>query len=152
MRFLLVDAIRSLEPGAGATGVKNVTLSEDFLAEHFPDRPIMPGVLILESMVQLADWLIRHDTDFESLALASSFERIKFRRIVRPGDRLDLEVKLQDRDGDTATVQGRALVEGTLVASATIGLTLVPLEIHIEPAEARKLFAILTTPAAEEPT
>jgi 3-hydroxyacyl-[acyl-carrier-protein] dehydratase len=149
MRFLLVDAIRDVEPGVRATGIKNVTLSEDFLAEHFPDRPIMPGVMILEALVQLADWLIRSDTDFEMLALPASFERIRFRRMVRPGDQLRLDVEMESRDGDSAVVKAKAYTGDTLVASTTIGLTLEPLASYLDPDEARRLFALLNAHAEE---
>ena len=86
MRFLLVDRITHMEKGKRATGIKNVTLSEDFFTFHFPDHPIMPGALIAECLVQLADWTVRDSEDFASVALPSAFETIKFHHLVRPGD------------------------------------------------------------------
>jgi 3-hydroxyacyl-[acyl-carrier-protein] dehydratase len=143
MRFLLVDRITGLEPGKRAEGVKNVTLSEDFLAQHFPHRPIMPGMLILEAMVQLGDWLVRADSDFQQLGLASAFEQIKFRRVVRPGDQLRLEVNALERVDGTLRCKGSAHCEGALVASARFTLTLQPLGDYLDPAEARRLFKLL---------
>ena len=146
MRFLLVDSIVELESGIRAIGIKNVTMSEDFLADHFPDRPIMPGMLILESMVQLADWVVRQASDFTTLGLACGFESVKFRRIVQPSDQLRLEVRhLSEIDG-TATFQGKAYRLDELVASASLTLALHPLEAYLDPEEARRAFQILCLP------
>ena len=90
MRFLLVDRIRELESGKRAVGVKNVTLSEDFFTHHFPYHPIMPGALIMECLVQLADWMLRESTAFESVAMPSTVDSLKFYKLVRPGDQLKL--------------------------------------------------------------
>jgi 3-hydroxyacyl-[acyl-carrier-protein] dehydratase len=143
MRFLLVDAILEIEPGRNATGIKNVTMSEDFLADHFPHRPIMPGMLIIESLVQLSDWVIRYGTDFDRLGLACAFDRVKFRRVVRPGDQLRLEVQVVDQDGAEVQTQGRAYCLDTLVVSAGITLALHPVSDYLDRDEARRLFHIL---------
>jgi 3-hydroxyacyl-[acyl-carrier-protein] dehydratase len=143
MRFLLVDRITELEAGKRAQGVKNVTLSEDFLAYHFPHKPIMPGMLILESLVQLGDWLVRARSDFSQLGLASAFDQIKFRRVVRPGDQLRLQVEVVEATPVTVDFKAQAHCDQALVASARFTLTLYPLETFLDPAEARRLFAIL---------
>ena len=143
MRFLLVDAIRELESGVRATGIKNVTMSEDFLADHFPNQPIMPGALVLEALVQLADWLVREVTDFQCLGLASSFERIKFRKTIRPGDQLYLEVLIKERNEQRAQIQGKAHCQDKLVTSANFTLTLQPMDLYLDPQEARKSFRLL---------
>jgi 3-hydroxyacyl-[acyl-carrier-protein] dehydratase len=143
MRFLLVDSIVDLELGIRAVGIKNVTMSEDFFADHFPDRPIMPGMLIIESMVQLADWVVRQASDFATLGLASGFESIKFRRIVRPSDQLRLEVRRLSGTDATATFQGKAYRLDELVASASLTLALHPLKAYLDPEEARRAFEIL---------
>jgi 3-hydroxyacyl-[acyl-carrier-protein] dehydratase len=143
MRFLLVDSIRTIEPGSSATGIKNVTLSEDFLADHFPHRPIMPGMLIIEALVQLSDWVIRSGTEFDQLGLASAFDRIKFRRMVRPGDQLRLEVQVVNQDGTEIQTQGRAYCQDTLVVSAGITLSLHPLGDYVDREIAMRLFHVL---------
>ncbi len=143
MRFLLVDSIVELETGGRATGIKNVTLSEDFLADHFPDRPIMPGMMIVESLVQLADWMVRQASDFQRLGLARSFDRIKFRRVVRPGDQLRLEVQIVDQGEEEAQVHGRAYCLDKLVATATFTLSLQPIQPYLDPDEARRVFRLL---------
>jgi 3-hydroxyacyl-[acyl-carrier-protein] dehydratase len=150
MRFLLVDSIVELERGIRAVGIKNVTMSEDFLADHFPDQPIMPGMLIIESMVQLADWVVRQASDFTTLGVASSLERIKFRRMVRPSDQLRLEVRRLSEIDSAQTFQGRAYRLDDLVASALLTLALHPLGAYIDPQEARRTFEILHLPHADK--
>jgi len=143
MRFLLVDSILELEPGARATGIKNITMSEDFLADHFPTRPIMPGSMIVESMVQLADWVVRQASDFRQLGLASSFDNLKFRRVVRPGAQLRVEVTIAERGEAEAKVHGKAYAQDTLVASASFTLSLEPIERYLDPDDARRMFLLL---------
>jgi 3-hydroxymyristoyl/3-hydroxydecanoyl-(acyl carrier protein) dehydratase len=150
MRFLLVDSIVELERGTRAVGVKNVTMSEDFLTDHFPHRPIMPGSMIVESMVQLADWVVREATDFRQLGLATSFDNLKFRRVVQPGRQLRVEVKILERGETEASVQGRAYTLDTLVASASFTLALEPIERYLDPAEARRVFLLLCPPPEED--
>ena len=146
MRFLLVDRILELERGRRAVGIKNVTMSEDFLAYHFPEMPIMPGMPIVEALVQLADWVIREESDFQQMGLAIAFERQKFRRLVRPGDQLYLEVEIASRDGATAEVKGRARCRETLVTAVDFTLGLEPLASQIDPGEARRLYDVITSP------
>lgn len=143
MRFLLVDRIVALESGKRATGIKNVTMSEDFLTHHFPDRPIMPGTLIIESLVQLADWLVRESSNFSQMGIAIAFNRLKFRRVVRPGDQLQLEVDVVSPTENTVEVKGKAFREGSLTVSGTFTLALLPLAQHIPEQEARRLFDMI---------
>lgn len=91
MRFLLVDSILEWEPGVGATGVKNVSLSEDFFDDHFPLKPIMPGALIIEGMAQLSGLLLEEtmkQRGSKIKALMSMVEKAKFRQPVYPGSQL----------------------------------------------------------------
>jgi 3-hydroxyacyl-[acyl-carrier-protein] dehydratase len=143
VRFLLVDSIQELEPGKRAVGIKNVAMSEDFLADHFPERPIMPGMLIIESLVQLADWVLRAGSDFKRLGLASGFDRVKFRRAVRPGDQLRLEVHALSEQNGEVQFRGKAYRLDELVASATITLSVQPMDAYLEPDEARRVFGLL---------
>src|SRR5947209_8121294 len=147
MRFLRVDSILELETGSRAVGVKNVAMSEDFLADHFPDRPIMPGALILESLVQLADWVVREATGFEQLGILTGVDRIKFRRVTRPGDQLRLEVGLASTNGGMYEFDARAYSGGVLVASAKITLATAPFVEYVDPEQARATLAVLRQPA-----
>ncbi len=120
--FLLVDRILELEPGRRAVGLKNVTVNEPFFPGHFPGRPIMPGVLILEAMAQVGGVLLLHDlaARHEKLIYFTGIDRAKFRRPVVPGDQLRLEVEILKLRSWTCKLKARATVEGQLAAEAEI--------------------------------
>jgi 3-hydroxyacyl-[acyl-carrier-protein] dehydratase len=143
VRFLLVDRITQLESGVRASGVKNVTLSEDLFTHHFPEQPLMPGTLLLESMVQLADAIVREASDFQYLGILTQVTRLRLRRAVTPGDQIELEVKLKSTDGDTLTFEGQARVGGAASASTEFTLSRRLLADFEVPAEARRLFRLL---------
>lgn len=125
--FLLVDRVLEIEPGRRIRAIKNVSCNEPFFEGHWPGRPIMPGVLILEAMAQAAGLLIargRADYDNHSVMIAS-IDGVKLRRPVVPGDRLVLEVveaRIKDR---SANVACRATVEGRVAAEAKIRFVIV---------------------------
>jgi 3-hydroxyacyl-[acyl-carrier-protein] dehydratase len=143
VRFLLVDRILELESGKRATGIKNVTLSEDFLTHHFPNSPLMPGTLITESLVQLADWVIRESTGFTRVGMAVGFEKVKFHRMVRPGDQLTLEVEVASMKENIAHVKGKVFCEGKLVTAARFSLACEAMEPFESPGEASRIFKML---------
>ena len=99
MRFLLIDRITHWEPGRRARALKNVALSEDFFDDHFPLKPIMPGVLILEGMAQLSGLLmeegVREETGGNAKALMSMVEKAKFRRPAYPGDTIEYAAEIE---------------------------------------------------------
>ena len=132
MRFLLVDRILELESGRCARGVKNVSMSEDFLNHHFPSTPIMPGALIAESVIQLAGWLVREATDFQKSGLASSLERASLFALVRPGDQLELEVKVVEMTIEAASFTSLVFCRGKRVAKGRFSMVLVP-TVDLEP-------------------
>src|SRR6202051_838265 len=117
--MLLVDRIEELEADR-VVGIKNVTANEPFFMGHFPDFPVMPGVLIIEAMAQVADVLVlssipdRH----KKLVLLASVEQAKFRKPVRPGDQLRIEMIVAKRKATLAKMFGTATVEGVVVAEA----------------------------------
>lgn len=92
MRYMLVDRVADWEPGERITGVKNVAMSEDFLEFHFPKNPIMPGIMLLEALVQLAGWLEAASSDFEKWFLLSKVIKCNFYGFVLPGDQVNLKV------------------------------------------------------------
>lgn len=125
--FLLVDRIVELVPEKRIVGLKNVTINEPFFQGHFPGAPVMPGVLIVEAMAQVAGIMTFADLpDRErKLVYFTGIENAKFRRPVIPGDQLRLEMELVNRKNHFGTMHGRALVEGRLVAEATVRFAIV---------------------------
>src|SRR5215813_834030 len=119
--FLLVDRIVEMEDER-IVGIKNVTVNEPFFAGHFPDFPVMPGVLIVEAMAQAAGVLVLKsipDRD-KKLVLLVAIENAKFRKPVVPGDQLRLEMSVVKRKASVAKMAGRATVDGVLVAEAEV--------------------------------
>src|SRR5579872_5627180 len=119
--MLLVDRIVELE-AERIVGIKNVTANEPFFSGHFPDFPVMPGVLIVEAMAQTAGVLVLNSIpDRESkLVLLVAIESAKFRRPVVPGDQLRIEMTVIRRKGSVAKIAGRATVDGMLVSEAEV--------------------------------
>lgn len=124
--FLLVDRIIELEEGRRAVGIKNVTINEPFFVGHFPDFPIMPGVLIVEAMAQVAGIvLLRMPQAQGKLAYFASIEEVKFRQPVFPGDTLKMEAIILKLKGTSAKVEVKAFVSEKLVAEGIMLCTLV---------------------------
>jgi beta-hydroxyacyl-ACP dehydratase FabZ len=117
--FLLVDRIEELE-AERVVGIKNVTVNEPFFAGHFPDYPVMPGVLIIEAMAQVAGVLVLSGIpDRKSkLVLLAGVDGAKFRKPVRPGDQLRIEMKILRSRASMAKISGTATVDGAIVAEA----------------------------------
>jgi UDP-3-O-[3-hydroxymyristoyl] N-acetylglucosamine deacetylase/3-hydroxyacyl-[acyl-carrier-protein] dehydratase len=119
--FLFVDKIISLERGRRATGVKNVTINDYFFKGHFPGKPVMPGVLIIEAMAQVGGvMMLSPEENRGKLAYFMSADNIKFRRTVVPGDQLILEVEAGKIKSRTGRVHARALANGKIVAEADL--------------------------------
>ncbi len=119
--FLLVDRIEELETER-VVGIKNVTVNEPFFAGHFPDYPVMPGVLIIEAMAQVAGVLVLSGIPDRKnkLVLLAGVDGAKFRKPVRPGDQLRMEMKVLRSRATMAKVSGIATVNGVVVAEAEI--------------------------------
>lgn len=119
--MLLVDRIEELE-AERIVGIKNVTVNEPFFVGHFPDFPVMPGVMIVEAMAQVAGVLVLSSIPDRAtkLVLLASVDEAKFRRPVRPGDQLRIEMNLLKRKASIAKMSGTASVDGVVVAEATM--------------------------------
>lgn len=124
--FLFVDKVIYLEKGKRATGVKNVTINDYFFRGHFPGRPVMPGVIIVEAMAQVGGvMMLASEENKGKLAFFLSIDNVKFRKPVVPGDQLILEVEAIKVKSKTGQVRGRALVDGKVVAEADFVCALV---------------------------
>jgi len=120
--FLMIDKVVDVVANERATGVKNVSINENYFQGHFPARPVMPGVLIIEAMAQTAAVLVVHTLGPESegkLVYFMSVDNARFRRPVFPGDRLDVHVTKQRHRGNVWKFEGHAKVGGNLMAEAT---------------------------------
>ncbi len=119
---LLVDAIAEHDAGRRLVAVKNVTVNEEFFQGHFPGKPIMPGVLIIEAMAQVGGiLLLREVPDREKkLVYFMGIDEARFRKPVVPGDQIRFELEVLKRKASTCKLQGKAFVDGTLAAEAVI--------------------------------
>jgi 3-hydroxyacyl-[acyl-carrier-protein] dehydratase len=119
--LLLVDRIEEIEPGVRAIGLKNVTQNEPFFQGHFPDYPVMPGVLVIEAMAQVgAVGVMAGGEHGDRLALFAGIDGVRFRRQVLPGDVLRMEVEITRLKGKVGRGKGRATVEGERVCEAEL--------------------------------
>jgi 3-hydroxyacyl-[acyl-carrier-protein] dehydratase len=116
--MLLVDRILEMEPGKRIKGLKNVTINESFFQGHYPGRPIMPGVLIVEAMAQAGAVLILMDESYKGkVPLIGAIEAVKFKRPVVPGDQLVTEAELLWLRGNVGKFKATATVDGEVAAS-----------------------------------
>lgn len=127
--FLLVDKIVEIEPQVRAVGIKNVTINEPFFTGHFPNHPVMPGVLIVEALTQVGGVMMLSSEGLRGkLAYFAAIDNVKFRKPVLPGDQLRLEVEVIKFRSTIGKLYGRALVDGQLVAEGEFTISLVEKE------------------------
>ncbi|MDF1702855.1 MAG: 3-hydroxyacyl-ACP dehydratase FabZ [Planctomycetota bacterium] len=123
--FLLVDRVIELEGFRRAVGIKNVTINEPFFEGHYPDEPIMPGVLILEAMAQLGGLLLLRKLELSGkVPVLLSIDKVKFRRAVVPGDQIRLEAFTLRLSGGRGRVRCRATVDGQVVSECRLNFAL----------------------------
>jgi|SRR5882672_5116677 len=122
MRFNLVDQITEVE-AQRIRAVKNLTLGEEYLADHFPTFPVMPGVLMLQTLVEAGAWLLRVSDDFKySMVVLREAKNVKFGHFVEPGRQLLVTVEATERSGNLATLKGKGDIEGNQTVSARLVL------------------------------
>jgi UDP-3-O-[3-hydroxymyristoyl] N-acetylglucosamine deacetylase/3-hydroxyacyl-[acyl-carrier-protein] dehydratase len=120
--FLLVDRILEMEPGKRALAIKNVTANEAFFQGHFPARPVMPGVLMVEAMAQVAGSVVLSNPAAQGkLAFFMSIDGVKFRKVVEPGDQVVMEVEITKAKSRVAQAKGTCKVDGQVVCEAEMG-------------------------------
>ena len=123
--FLLVDKVLEVEEGKRAIGIKNVTANEEFFNGHFPDYPVMPGVLIVEALAQVgAVAMLKKEENRGSLAFFAGIDNCRFKRQVRPGDQLRLEVEMTRVRGAIGKGKAIATVDGEIACETEITFAL----------------------------
>jgi 3-hydroxyacyl-[acyl-carrier-protein] dehydratase len=126
--LLLIDRVLEIEPGKRIVAIKNFTINEEFFQGHFPEHPIVPGVLLVEAMAQAGGILLVHqDPDrHDKLLYFGAIERARFRRPVVPGDQVRFEVEILRLKSSHAKIAGRGLVDGNVHVEAEMLSTFVP--------------------------
>lgn len=123
MRFHLVDRITEVHPGRSLRAVKNLTLGEEYLGDHFPGFPVMPGVLMLQALVEAGAWLLRATDDFRySIVVLREAKGVKYGSFMEPGRQMTVTVELAEQDGGTASLKGKGEAEGQTTVSARLTL------------------------------
>ena len=113
MRFVLIDRILEVKSGQSLLAVKNLSLAEEYLADHFPGFPVMPGVLMLEALTQAAAWLVRDSEDFaHSIVLLKQAKTIKYGSFVEPGRQLQLRVEMVSQGERESAFKGGGVIDG----------------------------------------
>jgi 3-hydroxymyristoyl/3-hydroxydecanoyl-(acyl carrier protein) dehydratase len=154
VRYIHLDRITSLDPPRAAVGVKCVSLSDDVFVDHFPGHPILPGALVIEGLAQLAGVLLEatlRQRGKENLhALLVTIERARFRRRVRPGDKLELRAEVLTAQEEGGQARVRALVDGELAAEAELGFAFTVVRSPKILAARREALNVWLSGAAEE--
>ena len=163
MRFTLLDRIVELEAGRRITAIKTLALAEEYLGDHFPLFPVMPGVLMLEAMTQSGAWLVRASEDFaHSMVVLKEARTVKYADFVQPGQTLTVSAEITGQDEHETKLKAQGTVDGRVSVSARLVLarynladaapanssTAAASDRHVT-CEMRKLFALLYKPAVQ---
>jgi 3-hydroxyacyl-[acyl-carrier-protein] dehydratase len=159
MRFTLIDRIVELEPGKRVKAVKALALAEEYLADHFPSFPVMPGVLMLEAMTQAGSWLIRAGEDFaHSIVVLKEARNVKYSNFVAPGQTLTVTAEIVSQDDRITKLKAQGTVDGEVQLSGRLVLERYNLaderlgtvdDDERVRRELRKLFALLLRPISK---
>jgi 3-hydroxyacyl-[acyl-carrier-protein] dehydratase len=123
MRFQLVDRILEVQPGRSLLAVKNLTLGEEYLADHFPTFPVMPGVLMLQTLVEAGAWLARVTDDFRhSVLVLREARNVKYGTFMEPGRQMMVAVEWAEREGERTSFKGKGEMDGQVTVSARFSL------------------------------
>jgi 3-hydroxyacyl-[acyl-carrier-protein] dehydratase len=123
MRFTLIDRINELEPGVRISAAKTLTMAEEYLADHFPHFPVMPGVLMLESLTQAGAWLVRASEDFaHSIIVLKQANNVKYAQFLEPGQTLNVAAEIVNFQDGEVKLRTSGMVNGRIILNAKLTL------------------------------
>ncbi|MBN1361289.1 MAG: beta-hydroxyacyl-ACP dehydratase [Sedimentisphaerales bacterium] len=123
MKFILIDKIVALTPGERLTAAKSVSLAEEYLADHFPTFPVLPGVLLLEGLIESAAWLVRQAESFaHSMVLLEEARNVKYKSFLAPGSQVQYTVEARTIEESVSSFSGYGTVDGQKIVEARFGL------------------------------
>jgi len=123
MRFILIDKVVSLDSGKSIKTIKSVSLAEEYLADHFPTFPVLPGVLLLEGLIESASWLVREAENFShSMILLAEAKNIKYKSFLAPGEQIEYTVEVRTVEENVSSFVGFGTCAGETIVEGRIGL------------------------------
>ncbi|MHC5073393.1 MAG: hotdog family protein [Planctomycetota bacterium] len=123
MRFILIDKVVSLKPGSEIRSVKSISLAEEYLGDHFPTFPVLPGVLLLQGLIESASWLVRETENFgHSMILLEQARNVKYKSFGAPGSQIEYTVKAKTIEENVSSFTGAGVIDGEEILLARIAL------------------------------
>jgi 3-hydroxyacyl-[acyl-carrier-protein] dehydratase len=123
MRYILIDKVVELDPGKKIRAIKNVSLAEEYLADHFPTFPVLPGVLLLQGLMESAAWLVRVSEDFaHSMVLPAEARNVKYKSFLAPGGQIEYTVEAKTVEENVSSFRGKGVCGDEVIVEARFGL------------------------------